>query len=103
MSSTTGQQQDLAIRLTIAGQAHEFRVGEYTAVEARLFRREMGVSLQKVFRDGDVDLDIIAALWWLQRRRDNPKLTFEDVAERFTYDDLVAPADDGGEEGSPEA
>lgn len=100
------EQQDLAVRITIAGKEREFRVGEYTAVEARLFRREMGVSLQKVFRDGDVDLDIIAALWWLQRRRDNPKLTFEDVAGAFTYDDLVVPNNqDGGavEEGDPEA
>lgn len=87
---TTGSNEGLTLRLTIDGHRHEFRLGDYNAVEARLFRREMGTSLQRVFRDGEVDIDVIAALWWLQIRRTKPQTTYEDVAEGFTYDDLRA-------------
>lgn len=97
------QQRDLAVRITIAGEPHEFRVGDYTAVEARLFRGEMGVSLQKIFRTGDLDIDVIAALMWLHRRRDNPRLTYDEVASELTYDDLRTPDTDDDAVVDPEA
>lgn len=84
----TDTSDGLTLRLTIDGQRQEFRLGDYNAIEARLFRREMGQSLQRVFRENDVDIDVIAALWWLQVRRTKPQATFEDVAGEFTYDDL---------------
>lgn len=100
----------LTMRLTIDGHRHEFRLGDYTALEARLFRQELGMSLQRVFRQGDVDIDVIAALWWLQVRRTKPQTTYEDIAGDFTYDTLIQSnrADtttDGGDVGGddPEA
>ena len=83
-----GNDDALTMRLTIDGHRHEFRLGDYNALEARLFRQEIGMSLQRVFRSGDVDIDVIAALWWLQVRRTKPQTTYDDIAADFTYDTL---------------
>lgn len=88
MSNDTNTSDGLTLRLTIDDVKHEFRLGDYNAIEARLFRQEMGSSLQRVFREKDVDIDVIAALWWLQVRRTKPATTFEDIAGDFTYDHL---------------
>lgn len=80
--------EDLTVRLTIDGVTHAFRVGDFNAIEMRLFRREMGVSMAKVFREGDFDLDVAAALLWISQRRSRPDLTYEQVAGDLTYDKL---------------
>lgn len=73
---------------TVAGAAYTVRLGELTPKDAGDFRRAVGMSLMSAF--GQVDLDVIAGFVWLVRRRMQPGLSYETVAESFTYDDYLA-------------
>lgn len=88
-----------ALEITVDGKQHVIRFEDFSALEAREFRREMGCGLASAFSDSP-DLDTIAALLWLHRRKTNPKLKYEDVAKELTYfnfdivDDTGAAAED---------
>lgn len=83
-----------ALAVTINGVEHVIRFADFTALESRDFRREMGIGLAAAFADTP-DLDTIAGIVWLHRRKDNPGLTFEAVAGELTYDNFDVDIDGG--------
>ncbi len=86
------QEQSATLRVTWDGRTDEIRLDDVTAAEAGLFRRHVGISLRQAFED--IDVDTMAGLVWLVRRRENSRLTYEQVARSFTYADLAAAMED---------
>lgn len=75
------------IVLTIDGQEVRLAAGSITANDAKDFRAKVGVPLMQVLRDTDsIDLDVVAGLVWLARRRVERGLTYEAVAQSINYD-----------------
>ncbi len=92
-----------ALEITVDGKQYVIRFEDFNALEAREFRREMGSGLSAAFQDTP-DLDTIAGVLWLLRRKASPKLKFEEVAKELTYlnfgvvdDGEEAPDDDDPE------
>lgn len=72
----------------IGGDKYEVRLGDLTPRDARDFRSAVGVPLIKAVTSDSTDLDVIAGLVWLVRRRTSHQLRFEQVLDSFTYDDF---------------
>lgn len=91
------------ITLSVGGKAEQIRFDQLTAIDARDFRRELGVSLTQAFTDAP-DLDTLVGLVWLSRRRRQPGLTFAQVASTIGYADvdLEDEEDDDGDRSDPE-
>jgi hypothetical protein len=81
------------LRLTIDGKPLEIFFNEYTGLESRAFRQTMGFSILDVLgtlsRRELPDLDVLACMVWLVRRRTEPDLTYEEVADGMTYQDMA--------------
>ncbi len=93
---------DLTFEITWDGRTDTIRPAEFTADEIGAFRRAVGFSLNAGMQD--LDLDVFAGLVWIYRRRDNPKLTYEQVSKSLSYADVIDMADDElGDDGDPEA
>ena len=71
------------------GKSYSISPGGLTAVESRSYRQVMGESLSRTMQSGDVDIDVIATLVWIVDRRDNPALTWEQVAGEMTYEGVM--------------
>lgn len=95
--------QNSAVKITVDGVAHILDYSELTAIDSKDFRREVGIPLASVLTDKeDVDLDVIAGLIWLARRKNEPGLTYETVARSVTLTSDVGLVD-AEEEPAPEA
>lgn len=97
-SSKGAAREGAAIEFSVDGRDYRISTADFTAVEDRLYRREMGESLLKTLDSGDVGIEAIATLVWIVRRRDEPGLTWEDVARTVTYDNVDVIADDADDE-----
>lgn len=86
-----------ALAITVDGKEYVIRFEDFNALEAREFRREMGAGLAAAFSDSP-DLDTIAGVLWLHRRKTNPKLKFDEVAKELTYFNFDVVDDDDGDE-----
>ena len=97
---------DDAISFVAAGVRYDVRFDDLTAADAGDFRRAVGMPLVSAFKDGNTDLDAIAGLVWLVRRRGQRGLAFASVAETLTYGNVdMAGAEDVAvveDENSPE-
>lgn len=91
-AKSNGQAEDFRVAFAVDGHSYSVGPGDLSAVEARLYRREMGSKL--IAGLSDVDLDVIATLVWIINRRDDPTLTWEAVAETITYDSVEQIAED---------
>ena len=102
-----------SLSVKIEGTEHLLVTRDLSAIDAREFRAETGVSLQEALRGAflrqDVDLDRLAGFVWLVRRRIEPRLSYTAVALSLNYDtditvDLAPEMDAGGPEevGDPE-
>lgn len=91
---------DNAVAITVDGERYLIRLSDLTAIDAGDFRRAVGTSLVSVMSEGSADLDVIAGLVWLARRKRERGLKYEDVARRLTYDTSVEVAEPAGEEGA---
>ena len=87
------------LRFRIGADTYEVRIGEFTPRDAADYRRAVGVPLMQAF--GQMDLDTIAGFVWLVRRRLQPSLTYDEVADSFTYDDYLGL--DDAPDGEPDA
>lgn len=93
---------DPVLELTVDGTVYRIRFDEFNALDAREFRRELGTGMAAAFTESP-DLDTIAGVLWLHRRKTNPKLKFADVARELTYLDFEVDDDsnsDDEEDGS---
>lgn len=84
-------QQNPVVRLTVDGAVYELDFSDLTAIDSKDFRREVGIPLSSVLSDKeDADLDVIAGLVWLARRKVETALTYVEVASKLT---LLTPMD----------
>jgi hypothetical protein len=82
-------QQEPELQLTVDGEHVVIRFGDLTPRDARDFRRAVGTPLMQAFTPENLDLDMLAGLVWLARRRDNPALTYEEVESTTTFGSFV--------------
>lgn len=90
--STTNGQAPAGLEIYDGDQVHKIRFEDFTGLDFRAFRLEMGMSLMDamtIVLSGRNEPDILAALTWLHLRKSNDRLRFEDVAERFTLDHVI--------------
>lgn len=85
---------DASITFIAAGTRYAINFEDLTAADSGDFRRAVGMPLSAVFRDGEADLDAIAGLVWLVRRRGQRNLAFASVAESLTYGNVSLETDD---------
>lgn len=76
------------VKISYDGEDYVVKVGDVTSQIARRFRREVGISFQKVIEElsSDPDIDSIAALVWLARLLRGDETSLDDVA--ISYSDL---------------
>lgn len=92
--------------ITVDGTQYKVKLSQLTAIDAKDFRAAVGVSLAQAIAGGSGDLDVIAGLVWLARRKIERGLPYAKVAAALTYDsdidltepdDAATPEDDPGE------
>ena len=86
--------------VTIAGKRTLVRLDSFDGRDTKLCRDETGHAPQFWFqRQEEWDIDIIAMLVWLTRRKFKPSLTYDAVLESISYDNFeVGGGDDTAEE-----
>lgn len=75
-----------ALELTVDGETFTLRFSDLTAIDAKDFRVAVGVPLTDAMSAETTDLDIIAGLVWLARRKRERGLPYLKVAKELTYD-----------------
>ena len=75
-----------ALRITHNETEYLIPLGSLSAIDSKDFRKATGVSLAQVIAEGSGDIDTMAALVWLHRRKRDRSLTFAQVAQEFKYD-----------------
>lgn len=91
------------VRVTVDGTDYDLDFSDLTGIDAKDFRREVGIPLAAVLAETqDPDIDVIAGLVWLARRKTQPSLTYTEVAAgiNFMMDMDINPLE---ETSSPEA
>lgn len=87
------------VRITVGDDVYDIDFSDLTAVDAKDFRREVGIPLAAVLADKeDADIDVIAGLVWIVRRKAEKGLTFDTVAKSISFTttlDLDATPDGG--------
>lgn len=84
---------DVGVKVTVAGKVYELHFGELTGLDARALRVEVGHTTygllnQALGRDGSPDLDTVAAIVWLARRRAGEvALSYDEVAASVKWGD----------------
>lgn len=80
--------EPVEIRITVDGTPYTFAMDDASSEDAAALRRATGMSLRGMFEAAanDLDIDIVAALVWLVRRRDERGLRYEQVAREIGYD-----------------
>lgn len=72
------------VRLTAGGRVFELELGDLTAEDAHWIRRETDFSLNHIVLTEQFDLDSVAALWLLCRRKEGErKLRFRQVLKEM--------------------
>lgn len=82
---------DATLRIVVDGIKWELDLNDLSALDARDFRAVTGTRLFDAARAPD--LDHVAAFIWLQRRRTERSLTFDQVARDVTLGGVDAPED----------
>jgi hypothetical protein len=77
--------ESAALAITADGTTHTVRLAQLTAIDAKEFRAAVGVSLVEAMTGGSVDLDVIAGLVWLARRKRERGLAYAKVARELNY------------------
>lgn len=77
------------VALMVDGKRYEICFEDCTALDAKDCRRQTGLSLSQIFgsaADAEPDLDSVAALVWLARRKAGEReLAFDRVAASISY------------------
>lgn len=79
-------EQSAVIRVSVDGVEYDLDFSELNGIDAKDFRREVGLPLAAVVNDVEAaDLDVFAGLVWLARRKTEPGLTYTQVAESISF------------------
>ncbi len=74
------------VLITLDGAEYRLRFRDITAIDAKDFRAKVGVALTQALAEGSTDLDVVAGLIWLVRRKTERSLPYEAVAQAVNYD-----------------
>lgn len=89
-------------RVEYDGQVVELDINDVNGLEARDFRNKVGMSFKAAFVQADAgqldDLEPIAGLLWIVKRRDKPELEYDDVLASISYGSIVTEDEDKTEE-----
>lgn len=96
------------LAFVLGGRKYTVSAGEVCAADVIALRRATGYSFAGLLRAAqeDPDIDVFAAVVWLARRAEGERtLTFDEVAQEITYDDINVEDDEteDPEDVSPEA
>ena len=80
------QNETPCVVVTLAGKEYRLDRRQMTANDAKDFRGAVGVPLTKVMAEGSWDVDVVAGIVWLVRRRTERTLAYQTVAAGITYD-----------------
>ena len=93
------QNEPQGFEVSIGGKRTRVMLDSFDGRDTKLCREETGHAPQFWFqRQEEWDIDIIAMLVWLTRRKFKPSLTYDAVLESINYDNFEVvdgPAEDG--------
>lgn len=92
------------LEIEVAGKKYVIRLTEFTGRDVKDFRGEVGFAPRRAFTEpGLLDIDVIAGFVWIARRRLKATLTYDEVLDSITYDNVKVVGDaDEEDEDSPE-
>ena len=98
------QKESPGFEVSIGGKRTRVMLDSFDGRDTKLCREETGHAPQFWFqRQEEWDIDIIAMLVWLTRRKFKPSLTYDDVLESISYDNFeVVDSTDDPEGDDPE-
>lgn len=103
-SKSKTEDQDAMLQFEFNGETLVMRQSEITGIDSRDFRAELGFGIAGIFNDPTrfTDVDSVAGIIWIIKRRKNPRLKFEEIAEKVTLADVfnVGEANGGDDEGA---
>lgn len=87
---------DLSLAFDFEGQRYELSQRDMTASERLAWRQTLGVPFPAMMMQG-LDVDVIAGVIWIIKRRSDPRLAFTDIADKLRWDDfdIVRVGDEG--------
>lgn len=99
-SKSKTEDQDAMLTLEWNDETLVLRQSEITGIDSRDFRAELGFGITGMFQaDGKyLDVDSVAGMIWIIKRRKTPRLTYEDIAAKVTFADLNNISDATGAE-----
>ena len=78
---------DVPITIQIAGKKTIVRLSNFDGADVRDFRNVVGFAPARAFSEpGLMDLDVMAAMVWLTRRKLSPQTTYDSLLKSITYD-----------------
>lgn len=93
-----------ALEILINGQKTVVRLDSFNGQDVKLCRGETGHAPRYWFEHTDeIDIDIMAALVWLTRRKLKPGLTCDAVLESINYGNVSVPESGSEDEEDPES
>lgn len=92
------------LEIEVAGKKTIVRMDALTGRDVKDFRGEVGFAPARAFSEpGLMDIDVIAAFLWIERRRTKPTLTYDEVLDGISYSNIKVVSDAAGDEDDPEA
>ncbi len=79
-----------SVQIQVGGKTYTATLRELTGRDARDFRLVTGFSLLTAMARRDLDIDVGAGIVWLIRRRDEPRLSYEDLLDQINYENYFA-------------
>lgn len=94
------EKQTPVLELEVDGRKTTIRLDAFTGQDVKLCRAETGHAPRYWFqRPDDMDIDIIAVMVWIERRRLQPSLTYDAVLDSINYTNVNVINDAGEPEG----
>lgn len=90
---------DVSLAFDFEGQRYELSQRDMTASERLAWRQTLGMPFLAMLMQG-LDVDVVAGVIWIIKRRSDPRLAFTDIADKLRWDDfdIVRVGDDGSDD-----
>lgn len=97
--------QSPVLRVTVDDKQYDIDFSDLTAIDSKAFRHAVGIPLASVLANTqDGDLDVIAGLVWLHRRKNGePSIAYDTVAASIKFTSTLDIGDAEAEADAPEA
>lgn len=77
---------DAGLEIVINGKKTVIHMDGLTGRDVKDFRGEVGFAPARAFRDAELmDIDVIAAFVWIERRKLKPALTYDEILDSISY------------------